>query len=82
MLSMDSSPPTDFYNYYGATTEYVPPTVIIEQKWMVRATFFNAADGKLLWAGTFQTVKPEQYIAIGEDVAKTVVDRLVQEGII
>lgn len=72
----------DFYNYYGATTVYVPPTVIIEQKWMVRATFFNAADGKLLWAGTFQTVKPEQYIAIGEDVAKTVVDRLVQEGII
>lgn len=78
----DAFPAWDFYNYYGATTVYVPPTVITEEKWMIRATFFNAANGKLLWAGTFQTVKPEQYIAVGKDVAKTVVERLAQEGII
>lgn len=78
----DAFPTWDFYNYYGATTVYVPPTVITEEKWMIRTTFFNAVDGKLLWAGTFQSVKPEQYIAIGEDVAKTVIDRLAQEGII
>jgi len=72
----------DFYNYYGATTVFVPPTVVTENTWMIRATFFNAADGKLLWAGTFQSVRPEQYIAIGEDVAKTVIDRLARVGII
>ena len=72
----------DFYNYYGSTTVVVPPTVITDVKWMIRATLFGADDGKLLWAGTFQTDRPEQYIAIGKDVAQTVVNRLSREGMI
>ena len=72
----------NFYTYYDTTTYYVPPTVITDEKWMIRATFFDAGNGKLLWAGTFKTVRPDQYIAVGQDVARTVVKNLASDGLI
>ena len=72
----------DFYTYYDTSTYYVPPTVITDVKWMIRTTFFDAGNGKLLWAGTFQSVKPDQYIAVGKDVARTVVNKLATDGLI
>ena len=72
----------DFYNYYDATSYYVPPTVTTSITWMVRATFFDASTAKLLWAGTFKAGDPEKYIAISKDISRTVINKLVQDGLI
>lgn len=72
----------DMYGYYGATTFYEPPTVVMYNVATIQANLFDAESGKLAWAGTIETSEPGRVVTVSKDIAQLIVQALLREGLI
>lgn len=75
-------PSWDFYGYYGSARFYEPTYVSTYEIATILVSLFDGASGKLLWAATIQTSEPGQALSVSKDLARIVVDSLLQNGLI
>lgn len=74
-------PAWDLPGYYGSMY-YGPTYVSTYDVATIQVNLFDAASGKLLWAGTLESSEPENVTAVGEDLARKVMKALAREGLI
>ena len=74
-------PAWDLPGYYGSMY-YGPTYVSSYDVATIQVNLFDAASGKLLWAGTLESSEPEKVTAVGQDLAHKVVKELAKEGLI
>lgn len=72
----------DLYNYYGSGIFYEPPVVRTYEVATIQVSLFDAASSRLLWAVTTETAEPGRTLAIGKELAKIVISRLMKAGLI
>lgn len=75
-------PRWDLPGYYGSMAYYGPSYVSVYDVATMQVNLFDAATGKLLWAGTAQSSEPENITAVGRDLAQKVVRQLAKERLI
>jgi hypothetical protein len=78
----EAFPAWDLYGYYGSMANYGPAYISTYDVATMQVNLFDAASGKLLWAGTFESNEPEKVISVSKDIAREVVQALVKEGLI
>jgi hypothetical protein len=75
-------PEWDFPGYYRSMALYGPSYVTTYDVATMQVNLFDAGSDKLLWAGTMQTMEPENVTRVGRDLARKVVKSLKKEGLI
>jgi hypothetical protein len=78
----EAFPTWDLYGYYGSMANYGPAYISTYDIATMQANLFDAASGKLLWAGTLESSEPEKVISVGKELGDLVVNALVKEGLI
>lgn len=71
----------DMYGYYGATTFYEPPSMVMYSVATIQVNLFDAESGKLIWAGTIETSEPGKVVTVSKDIARIVMQALLKEGL-
>ena len=72
----------DMYGYYGATTFYEPPSMVMYNVATIQVNLFDAESGKLVWAGTIETSEPGKVVTVSKDIAQIIIQALLREGLI
>jgi len=78
----EAFPSWDLYGYYGSLANYGPAYISTYDVATMQVNLFDAASGKLIWAATLKSDEPEKVTAVGQELAKKVVEALVKAGII
>lgn len=72
----------DMYGYYGATTFYEPPTMVMYDVATIQVNLFDAESGKLIWAGTIESTEPGKAVTVSKDIARIIIQAFLREGLI
>lgn len=74
----------DFWGYYHSNwIIYNEPGYIQETtEYIIESTLYETANGKIIWRGISKAVNPENVIDVIEDLSKTLVQRLGQDGLV
>ncbi|MBU5613994.1 DUF4136 domain-containing protein [Geomonas azotofigens] len=75
-------PDWDFPGYYRSMALYGPSYVTTYDIATIQVNLFDVGSDKLLWAGTLQTLEPENVTKVGKDLADKVVKSLQKERLI
>lgn len=75
-------PDWDFPGYYRSMALYGPSYITTYDVATIQVNLFDTGSDKLLWAGTMQTMEPENITRVGKDLARKVVKSLKKDGII
>ncbi|QXE92012.1 DUF4136 domain-containing protein [Geomonas subterranea] len=75
-------PDWDFPGYYRSMALYGPSYVTTYDVATMQVNLFDLGSDRLLWAGTMQTMEPENVTKVGKDLAYKVVKSLKKEGLI
>jgi len=75
-------PAWNLHGYYGSMAHYGPSYISTYDIATMQVNVFDAASGKLLWAGTLESTEPENVTAVGQELARKVAEALAKEGLI
>ncbi|WP_224982318.1 DUF4136 domain-containing protein [Geomonas agri] len=75
-------PDWDFPGYYRSMALYGPTYVSTYDVATMQVNLFDLSSDRLVWAGTMQTMAPENVTKVGKDLAHKVVKSLKKEGLI
>lgn len=74
----------DFWGHYHSQwTVYREPGYIDKTtEYIIESTLYETTTGKAIWRGISKAVDPEYIVVVIEDLSKTLVDRLGQDGLV
>jgi len=73
----------DMYGYYGwSSTFYEPPIVTTYNVATIQANLFDTAQGKLVWAATFESTEPANTVSVSKDMANKIIRSLSKNKMI
>lgn len=75
-------PGWDFPGYYRSMALYGPTYITTYDVATMQVNLFDASSDKLIWAATMESTDPSKVTTVGQDLARKVVKKLTDEGLI
>ncbi len=75
-------PTWDMYGYFGVFPYAGPPDIATYEVGRLQVNLFDAQSGKLQWAGTVKTSVPGDIVTVAKDLARIIVRKLAEDGLI